>query len=102
MGLWYVESWTISKGDIEKHEEIFKKWVQHQSSLIEKEGMYFRRRFGPGGGRVVMTKFESFTDFDEAFEILNNDEKNIELRDEWASKINTESWKGEFWIDLEI
>jgi len=49
-----------------------------------------------------MTRFESFTEFDEAFNLLNSDEMNIKLRDEWRLMRVEGTWKGEFWLDLKI
>ena len=102
MGLWYVESWGVPKAKVKDHEIIFKKWVKRQATLLNNEFKYFRKRFGPGITRVAMTKFESFTEFDEAFQLLSNDEMNIKLRDEWYLNVEQGTWKGEFWLDIEI
>lgn len=102
MGLWYVESWGVPAANVEEHEKRFKKWAQYQATLLDNEMKYFRKRFGPGITRVVMTRFESFTEFDEVFNLLNNDEMNIKLRDEWRLMRVEGTWKGEFWLDLEI
>jgi hypothetical protein len=101
MGLWYVESWRILRINVEEHERRFKKWAKYQASILPNEIKYFRKRFGPGITRVVMTRFDSFTEFDEAFQLLNKDEMNIKLRDEWRLMLEEGTWKGEFWIDIE-
>jgi PleD family two-component response regulator len=102
MGLWYVESWGVPSANIKEHEKRFKKWAQYQATLVDNEIKYFRKRFGPGSTRVVMTRFESFTEFDEVFQLLNNDEMNIKLRDEWRLMRAEGTWKGEFWLDIEL
>ena len=102
MGLWYVESWRVPKANVKEHEIIFKKWVQHQATLLSNEFKYFNTRFGPGISRVAMTKFESFTEFDQAFQLLSNDDLNIKLRDEWYLTVEQGTWMGDFWIDVEI
>ena len=102
MGLWYVESWVVSSGKGKEHEKRFKKWAKHQATLLDNEMKYFRKRFGPGSTRVVMTRFDNFSDFEEAFQLLNKDETNIKLRDEWSLMVSEGTWKGEFWLDLEL
>ena len=99
MTLWYVETWGVPPEQREQHEQSVKKWIRYKRQLLDKEITYLRNRFT--AERIMISKFESLTEFDKTFELLYSDEQNVELLTEWRSKIIPGSWRGSIWTELE-
>ena len=97
MGIWYIQTWMVSKGKIKEHDEVQKKWYSYAITKIKKQPRSFNKLFGPVGGRVFIMEFDSFADYENFFETMFKDEENVKFQTEWLSYIDPGSWKGFFW-----
>jgi len=96
MGLWYIQTWTVSKGKIEEHEEIMRKM---KSMEMAKNMKYFIKKWGPYGGRVMVLEFEDMTDYENFFAKVDKmeTEEDFQLRKEFWKCIDYNTWKAVFW-----
>jgi len=106
MGLWNVQTWTVSKGKLEEHEEIMRKMqkISRERPEFGKKMKYFRKRWGPWGGRVLILKFEDMADYENYFAKVDKMEReeDFQLRKEWAKCIEYNTWKSVFWIESSL
>ena len=96
MGHWYIQTWTVSKGKIEEHEEIMRKM---KSMEMAKNMKYFRKMWGPWAGKVMVMEFEDMADYGNFFAKLDKmeTEEDFQLRKEWLNCIEYDTWKAVFW-----
>jgi len=102
MGIWYIETWTVSKGKVEEHDEVVKKWISYIIKKFKIQTRFFNKMFGPMGGRVGILEFENLAEFENFVKISYKDEESTKFRAEWRSYIDPGSWKGFFWREREI
>ena len=95
MGLWYIQTWSVSREKIEEHVEIMKKLM----SKFGKNTKYFRKMWGPLGGRVGVMEFEDMADYGNFFAKLDKmeTEEDWQLRKEFLKCIEYNTWKAVFW-----
>ena len=88
MSFLYVQTWVISKGKTEEHDDCAKRILKNYEDKWKTFGLksmprYFGQRYGPMGARVFILEFESNDDFHNFWEKHGSDEKTVNLRDEW-------------------
>jgi len=99
MGFLHVQTYTISKGKIEEHDELMKKIMSNTVSKFGKKVRVFHQRYGPIGARVIIHEFK---DNDELFSFwhkFDDDEEAVNLRSKWNELIDPASWRALFWIE---
>jgi len=98
MGLWNVQTWTVSKGKEEEHEEIMRK-MKNISTEMGKNMKYFRKMWGPMAGKVLVLEFEDMADYWNFFAKIDKMEReeDFQLRNEWRKCIEYNTWKSVFW-----
>ena len=103
MGLWYVQTWTVTKGKFDEHEEIMRRMQKdiHERPELDKTMEYFIKQFGPMGGRVMILKFDSLAESENFFAKIDKmeNEEDFYLRKEWRECIDYNTWKGFFWVE---
>jgi len=103
MGLWNVQTWIVTKGKEDKHEEIIKAMqkMNRENPKFGKTMKYFGKRWGPWAGRVLVLEFEDMADYESFFAEANRleSEEDMQLRIEWAKCIEYDSWKSEIWVE---
>ena len=97
MGFFYVQTWTVSKGKYDEHDEHIKKMMQYVPSLTGMKGRLFQQRYGPMGARVLIIEFKDDDEFRSFWDKFNNDEKALNFRSKWHELIDTASWRALFW-----
>ena len=100
MGFFYVQTWTVSKGKYEEHEELAKKLMQYVGSKFGKKSRYFHQRYGPIGARVHIFEFKDDDEFHSFWDKFDNDEKAVNFRRKWYELIDTASWRAVFWNEI--
>ena len=101
MGLWYVQTYSVSKGKIEEHEEIVRKIL---NSEFGKNLKYFIKKWESYSGRVMILEFEDMADYENFFAKIDKAEReeDLQLRKEWAKCIDYNTWKAVFWDERSL
>ena len=100
MGFFYVQTWTVSKGKFEEHDEHIKKMMQYVPSVTGMKGRHFLQRYGPIGARVLIIEFKDNDEFRSFWDKFDNDEKAVKGRSKWQELIDTASWRAVFWNEI--
>jgi len=100
MGFLYVQTWTVSKGKFEEHDELVKKMRRDLPSVFGMRGRVFLQRYGPLGARVLIMEYKDDDEFRSFFDKFNKNEKAVKLRSKWRELIDTASWRAVFWNEI--
>ena len=105
MGVFYVQTWMVSKGKIEEHEKLMVKRLRYviPKYLKGRErpvAMYFAQRHGPIGGRILILNFDTVADHQKFVDTMSNDGEFNKLVDEWLAYVDPDTWRGTYWDEL--
>jgi hypothetical protein len=109
MGIWNIHKWNVLPEKMNEHEEImtqlFKLWKRLMPHI---QVHYFRQRFGPMNGRVlVASSFESLAAWEDTFikPVRTNPEAR-KLSTQWIAcwdqSSHDECFWDEAWVDTEM
>ena len=102
MGFLFVQTWTVSKGKFEEHDEHVKKMMRDVLSVFGMKGRVFQQRYGAIGARVSITEFKDDAEFRSFFDKFNNNEKAVKDRSKWIELIDAASFRAVFWNEIAI
>jgi hypothetical protein len=101
-----VDSYVIIQGKEDEHERVLRKIFEYGKkhpdiSKYVKSLRVFRQGIGgdPVGRIMMITEFQSLTDMEKFYELLNRDREWIRKRKEWASVIDMNTMRVNLWND---
>jgi hypothetical protein len=102
MGLWCITTWNILNDQIIEHEKIAGQLLHSlRQSYPSKHFRYFRRRFGPFTGRIMITG--DFNNMMEWEHWMNDMQKQHgSLMELWRSCIDQSSHEEYYWKEITV
>jgi hypothetical protein len=99
MVLWRIITWTVLQDKIEKHDQVWKKFMKKLLPYSpEKQSTYFKIRNGKRVKRGVITKdYENLAEWETSIHLYDDDEETSQLFKEWYSCHDQSSFHLEFW-----
>ena len=100
MGIWNIHKWNVLPEKMPEHEEVLKQLMQLWKQLMPNIHVhYFRQRFGPMNGRVIVVRaFESLAAWEEAFiKPVRTNQDYRQLSAQWIACWDQSSHDEYFW-----
>jgi hypothetical protein len=97
--LWKVNIYTVPPDKSNEHDDIVKQMIKIcQQTTPNIQFLYFRKRFGPFNGRImILAGYDSFSDW-EHWMTVNKFPKQL-VKDFYAT-LNQDSWDNVFWEEI--
>jgi hypothetical protein len=109
MGIWNIHKWNVLPEKMNAHEDAMKEMMQFWKRMMPNIHLhYFRQRFGPMNGRVlVLRSFESLAAWEEAFINLSfSDPEGRKLAAQliacWDQSSHDEYFWDESWVEEDV
>ena len=98
MVLYYIQTWVISDGLIDVHDDLLEIWLRYMVETFNLvEPIIISPPEGPEGGRCLVFEFVDAEDFYESFKAFFQDDINMEYLEQWINFIRFETFRVTFW-----
>lgn len=103
--IWKVNIYAVPPEKSEEHDNrvkaILKRWKEISP---EKQFWYFRKRFGPYNGRImILAGYDSISDWEKWLkEKIHTDEGFPDIAKGFYATLNQDSWDNVFWEEIPV
>jgi hypothetical protein len=102
MGIWFIQTWTVTKGKVQEHDALWPRWLALATRIVEKKMKIFNKLHGPMGGRIFIIPFDSYADYEQTIATWLKDAEFLKIQQEWFALIDPNTYQGFFWQETEI